>query len=63
MTNQAFREHASHLYPGGVTMGASALYGVGWYFATLPVYSAADGAAAQAALQAIIDRYFPAGRP
>lgn len=38
-------------------------YGKGWYSVWEQLYDESHGAAAQAALQDIIDRYFPDGRP
>lgn len=63
MNNAAFAEHARIVNPKGIRSGGSPLYGTGWYHATLPTYNQAHGEAAQAALQAIIDTYFPDGPP
>ena len=62
--NQAeFAEHAKIVNPKGVRKGGSPLYGVGWYYTWLPKYNESHGVAAQAALQDMIDLYFPDGRP
>lgn len=53
MDNDAFRLHATTVYPNGFPR-----HGSDWYKATLQNYSAEDGQAAQAALQEIIDLYF-----
>jgi len=62
-SNTEFAAHAGIVNPKGITGGGSPLYGTGWYHATLPKYNETHGAAAQAALQDVIDTYFPEGRP
>jgi hypothetical protein len=63
MNNRQFRDHAAIIYPGGVKEGQSPEYGVGWYYVWLPQYNESHGIAAQAAMQHIIDLYFPNGQP
>ncbi len=63
MNNAAFTRHAKTVNPKGIGKGRSPLYGPGWYHAWLPKYNDAHGVAAQAALQKIIDTYFPDGPP
>lgn len=63
MDNQEFRDHANITYPKGIHDGKSPNYGEGWYYVWLPKYNESHGIAAQKALQDIIDRYFPNGRP
>jgi len=63
MNNDDFKKHANVIYPRGIGKGKSPLYGEGWYYVWLPKYNEAHGQAAQAALQEMIDRYFPNGRP
>jgi hypothetical protein len=62
MSGEEFAEHAHTIYPEG-TREANPLYGVGWYHVWLPKYEESHGRAARAALQDIIDTYFPEGRP
>ncbi|MGJ8641517.1 MAG: M60 family metallopeptidase [Opitutaceae bacterium] len=59
MDNAAFREHAAEVYPNGLKNPKNPLFGTGWYQDWLPKYTQAHGEQAQAALQAILDRYFP----
>jgi hypothetical protein len=61
MDNDAFRAHSKRVYPGGLKNAQNPLYGPGWYTAMLPKYTAEYGEAAQAALQGMIDLYFPKG--
>ena len=63
MSSADFAKHASVIFPRGIRQGQNPLYGEGWYAAWLPRYDETDGARAQAALQAMIDRYYPSGRP
>jgi hypothetical protein len=63
MNNADFAGHAKIVNPKGVRKGGSPLYGEGWYYTWLPKYDESHGVAAQAALQEIIDIYFPDGRP
>jgi len=63
MDNAAFSRHAKIVHPKGIRAGKNPLYGEGWYYVWLPKYDASHGRAAQAALQDILDRYFPEGRP
>lgn len=62
MDNNAFRDHASIIYPGGLKEENSD-YGVGWYYVWSPIYSKTHGEAAVRALDYIINLYFPDGRP
>ena len=67
MDNAAFEKHARVFLnkpTAPITAGQSPDYGEGWYFVWLPKYGAAgEGQAAQAAMTAILAKYFPAGRP
>jgi hypothetical protein len=63
MNNTEFARHAKVVNPKGIRDGRNPLYGEGWYHTWLPKYKEPHGVAAQAALQEIIDRYFPDGRP
>jgi hypothetical protein len=58
-----FARHANIVNPKGIRDGRNPLYGEGWYSVWLPKYDESHGRAAQAALQEIIDLYFPEGRP
>ena len=62
MDNKEFRDHASTIYPGGLTEG-NPDYGVGWYYVWAPKYNETHGEAAVQALDDIINLYFPDGRP
>ena len=61
MDNAAFKRHCATVYPKGLGKPRNPLYGTGWYKVWLAKYDDAHGAAAQAALQDVIDRYFPSG--
>lgn len=61
--NAEFARHAHIVNPKGIREGKTPLYGEGWYYAWLPKYDESHGRAAQAALQNIIDLYFPQGCP
>lgn len=63
MSREAFAQHAAVIYPKGVRDGQHPDFGEGWYAVWLKQYDRAHGEAAQAALQAILARYFPDGRP
>lgn len=63
MNNAEFAEHANIVNPKGIRRGKNPQYGEGWYYTWLPKYEESHGIAAQAALQEIIDIYFPDGRP
>jgi hypothetical protein len=63
MSNMEFAEHARIVNPKGIREGRSPLYGEGWYYAWTPQYDRTHGEAARAALQKIIEMYFPDGRP
>jgi len=63
MNHDEFARHAKIVNPRGIRKGGNPLYGVGWYFTWLPKYDDSHGVAAQAALQEMIDVYFPNGRP
>ncbi len=63
MNNDEFARHANIVNPKGIRKGRNPLYGEGWYYTWLPKYEESHGAAAQDALQEIIDIYFPGGRP
>ena len=64
--NAAFKVHAATFMNrpvASITQGPSPDYGEGWYFVWLNQYNATHGQEAQAAMAAIIAKYFPAGRP
>ncbi len=63
MNNAEFALHAKIVNPRGIRKGRNPLYGEGWYYTWLPKYEESHGIAAEAALQDIIDMYFPDGRP
>lgn len=63
MDNAEFARHAEIVNPEGIRTGRNPLYGEGWYSVWLPKYDESHGRAARAALQAIINVYFPQGRP
>jgi hypothetical protein len=63
MNNAHFAGHAEIVNPKEIREGSNPLYGEGWYSVWLPKYNESHGRAAQAALQEIIDLYFPEGRP
>lgn len=63
MNNAEFARHAEIVNPEGIRTGRNPLYGEGWYSVWLAKYDESHGRAARAALQAIIDVYFPQGRP
>ena len=67
MDNATFRTHAGKFLnkPVAQINGAnkSADYGEGWYASWLDLYAPADGQGAQDAMNAILTKYFPNGRP
>lgn len=63
INNSQFQTHAHVIFPGTIGVGDSPYYGVGWYYVWLPKYDTAQGDSALVAMQHIIDRYFPNGRP
>jgi hypothetical protein len=63
LNNQQFQTHAHVIYPGTIGTGESPYYGEGFYNVWLSVYGTAQGDSAVTAMQKIIDRYFPDGRP
>jgi hypothetical protein len=63
MSNAEFASHAKIVNPKGIRKGRNPLYGEGWYYTWLPKYQESHGAGAQAALQEMIEVYFPNGRP
>jgi N-terminal domain of M60-like peptidases/Peptidase M60, enhancin and enhancin-like len=67
MSNAAFQAHAGKFLnkPVAQISGAnkSPDYGEGWYAVWLNTYAANEGQAAQTAMNAILGKYFPAGRP
>ena len=62
MNNAEFVAHADIVYPERNGSG-NPDYGKGWYSVWEQLYNESHGTAAQAALQDIIDYYFPDGRP
>lgn len=63
MDNAAFGQHAGIVNPRGVRKGRNPNFGEGWYYGWVSKYDRTHGVAAQAALDEIIDTYFPDGRP
>lgn len=63
MSREDFMRHALVLYPKGLRPNQNANYGEGWYYYWSQRYDRSHGEAARAALQRIIDTYFPKGRP
>lgn len=63
MSREEFARHAAVIYPRGIRDGQNPNYGEGWYAVWLKRYDRPHGEAARAALQRIIDSYFPNGRP
>lgn len=66
MSNAAFQAHAAAFVNKPVAQINNANgpdYGEGWYYAWLNKYDVAQGQAAQVAMDNILKRYFPAGRP
>ncbi len=65
MDNEAFRKHTLAVYPNGPRKSANnnPLFGDGWYLAQLDIYDTSHYEAAIQSLQAIINLYYPNGRP
>ena len=67
MSNAAFKTHAATFLNKAVDQISGANkspdYGEGWYSVWLNTYGAAEGLAAQTALDNKVKRYFPMGRP
>lgn len=63
MNREEFSRHAETMYPKGIRTGQNPKFGEGWYEVWLQKYDRSHGASARAALQRIIDTYFPDGRP
>lgn len=61
MNNQQFNQHALVYFNGPVPPGGDPDYGNGWYNVWLPLYNNSHGDSAYAAMQNIIDTYFPGG--
>jgi hypothetical protein len=61
--NDAFKKHAYIVFPKGPSSTVNSLYLEGTYYTWLTAYDASYGTAGKAALQNIIDLYFPDGRP
>ncbi len=63
--NKEFLKHTSIFYPGGPRKSDknNPLFGDGWYLVWMEKYDTTHHAKATAALNAIIDKYFPDGRP
>jgi hypothetical protein len=59
--NAQFRQHALVYFNGPVPPGGNPDYENGWYNVWLPLYNNLHGDSAVAALQKIIDTYFPYG--
>ena len=67
MDNAAFQTHAGKFLNKPVAqingINKSPDYAEGWYAFWLNLYAPADGQGAQAAMNAILTKYFPNGRP
>lgn len=67
MDNAAFKTHAAKFLnkPASLINGTnkSPYYGEGWYFVWLNTYGTAEGQAAQSAMDKILTKYFPDGKP
>lgn len=64
LTNASFQTHMRTIHSNFDALdNGNPLYSYGWYKANVASYDAAKGSAAVAATQAILLRYFPAGRP
>jgi uncharacterized protein (TIGR02145 family) len=61
MDSAQFDQHARAFFNGPVPPGGDPDYGNGWYNVWLPLYNNSHGDSAVAALQKIIDTYFPNG--
>ena len=61
--NDAFRAHAYVVYPNGPSSNVNPLLTEGTYYTWMSEYDESYGNAGKAAVQAIIDLYFPDGRP
>lgn len=59
--NAQFSQHAQVYFNGPVPPGGNPDYENGWYNVWLPLYNNSHGDSAVAALQKIIDTYFPGG--
>lgn len=56
--NAEFNEHFERVYPGRPT-GGNPDYGVGWYNVWRDVFAESHGSQIQAAIQAVLDLYYP----
>ncbi|MFN5237908.1 MAG: M60 family metallopeptidase [Bacteroidota bacterium] len=61
--NTQFLAHAYAFFAGPIPSGGNPDYGSGWYNVWKSQYNSSHGAAANAAMQNIIDLYFPEGCP
>jgi hypothetical protein len=61
MNNAQFGAHAQVFFNGPVPAGGNPDYGNGWYNVWLPLYNNLHADSAVAAMQNIIDLYFPGG--
>ena len=61
MNNAQFNQHALVYFNGPVPPGGDPDYENGWYNVWLPLYNNSHGDSAVAAMQKIIDIYFPDG--
>jgi hypothetical protein len=61
MDSAQFSQHALIFFNGSVPPGGDPDYGNGWYNVWLPLYNNSHGDSAVAAMQKIIDIYFPGG--
>ena len=61
--NAQFLAHANAFFAGPIPSGGNPDYGSGWYNVWKNQYNSSHGAAANTAMQNIIDLYYPAGCP
>ncbi len=61
MDSAQFSQHAVVFFNGPVPPGGDPDYGSGWYNLWMPIYNNSHGDSAVAAMQNIIDYYFPYG--
>ena len=63
LDNAGFMANYNALYPNNPSDAGNPLYQYGWYKANAAGYGPAQGNAAVVAMQGIVQRYFPGGRP
>ena len=63
LDNAGFMANYNALYPNNPSDAGNPLYQYGWYKANAAGYGPAQRNAAVVAMQGIVQRYFPGGRP